>query len=254
MVDEPVDHGGGDDVVAEDLAPPAEGFVGGDDQAGAFVAAGDELEEQVGGLGFEGDVADLVDDQQWVAAQPDQLVLEAARVVGLGEPGDPLGGGGELDAVAGLAGADRDPGGQVGLAGAGWAEEDHVLLGDHEVQGAEVGDQVALESAGVVEVELLQALAGGEPGGADPALTAVGLPRGDLALQASHEELLMGPGLRPGPFGQPRDGLAQGGRLQSPGQEGDLAGEVALGHRVRLGRGHDAHPPSVLRSIPRAVS
>ena len=33
VVDEPVDHGGDDDVVAEDLAPAAEWLVGGDDQA-----------------------------------------------------------------------------------------------------------------------------------------------------------------------------------------------------------------------------
>lgn len=62
VVDEAVDHGGGDDVVAaEDLSPAAEGFIGGDDQAGAFVAGRDQLEEQVGGFGLEGDVADLVD-------------------------------------------------------------------------------------------------------------------------------------------------------------------------------------------------
>ena len=91
MVDEPVDHGGGDDVVAEDLAPAAEGLVGGDDQAGAFVAAGDELEEQVGGLGFEGDVADLVDDQQRVAAEPDELVLEPCRRGGPRRAGRPIG-------------------------------------------------------------------------------------------------------------------------------------------------------------------
>jgi hypothetical protein len=41
----------------------AEGLVGGDDQRGSLVAGGDELEEQVGGLGLEGDVADFVDDQ-----------------------------------------------------------------------------------------------------------------------------------------------------------------------------------------------
>jgi hypothetical protein len=61
VVDEPVDHRGGDHVVAEDLAPAAEGLVGGDDQARALVARRDELEEEVGGFGFEGDVADLVD-------------------------------------------------------------------------------------------------------------------------------------------------------------------------------------------------
>jgi hypothetical protein len=40
-------------------------------------------------------------------------------VVGLGKAGDPLGGGGERDAVLGLAGPDPEPDGQVGLAGAG---------------------------------------------------------------------------------------------------------------------------------------
>src|SRR5882757_8635620 len=38
VVDEAVDHGGGHDVVAEHFAPTAEGFVGGNDQAGPFVA------------------------------------------------------------------------------------------------------------------------------------------------------------------------------------------------------------------------
>jgi hypothetical protein len=33
-------------------------------EAGPLVAAGDELEEQVGGLGLEGDVADLVDHEE----------------------------------------------------------------------------------------------------------------------------------------------------------------------------------------------
>jgi hypothetical protein len=39
--------------------------------------------------------------------------------VGVSEPGDPLGGGGEQDPVPGLAGADGQPGREVGLAGAG---------------------------------------------------------------------------------------------------------------------------------------
>jgi hypothetical protein len=34
----------------------AERLVAGDDQAGALVAGADQLEEQVGGLGFEGEV------------------------------------------------------------------------------------------------------------------------------------------------------------------------------------------------------
>lgn len=40
-------------------------------------------------------------------------------MVGVGEAVDPLGGGGEQDPVAGLAGADGQSGGEVGFAGAG---------------------------------------------------------------------------------------------------------------------------------------
>ena len=90
MVDQAVDHGGGDDVVAEYFAPAAERFVGSDDQRSAFVAAGDQLEEQVGRFGFERDVADFVDDEQWLAAQPDEFVLQPAAVVGLNQAGHPF--------------------------------------------------------------------------------------------------------------------------------------------------------------------
>ena len=38
VVDEAVDHGGGDGVVAEDLAAATEGQVRGDDAGGSFVA------------------------------------------------------------------------------------------------------------------------------------------------------------------------------------------------------------------------
>jgi hypothetical protein len=67
------------------------------------------LEEQVGGFGFKRDVAHLVDDQQWVAGQADEFGLQGAAMVGGGQSVDPLAGGGEQDAVTGLAGADRDP-------------------------------------------------------------------------------------------------------------------------------------------------
>ena len=73
VVNEAVDHCGGGDVVAEDLAPSAERLVAGDDQRGAFVAAADEHEHEVGGLGVERDVADLVDDQQRDSLQAIEL-------------------------------------------------------------------------------------------------------------------------------------------------------------------------------------
>jgi hypothetical protein len=74
-----------------------------------------------GGCGFVGlgwvcrvshPIHDLVEDidrwNQRVTPQPDQFRRESAGVVGLGQPGDPLRGGGERDPVTGLAGPDRD--------------------------------------------------------------------------------------------------------------------------------------------------
>ena len=52
-MDEPADQGGGDHCVAEDLAPLLEAAVAGDDDRAAFVAAGDERKQQVGGLALE---------------------------------------------------------------------------------------------------------------------------------------------------------------------------------------------------------
>lgn len=112
MVDEPVDHRGGDGGVAEHFAPAAERLVRGDDDAGSFVAGRDELEEQVGGFAVEGDVADLVDDEQRQPAEAGELGVESALVVGVAEAGDPLGCGGERDAVSGLAGPDPEAGGE----------------------------------------------------------------------------------------------------------------------------------------------
>jgi len=70
-----------------------------------------------------------------------------------------------------------------------------------------------IQAAGVVEVEFLQRFAGREPGGADAALAAVGLAGGDFTLQAGGQELLVRPGLGPGPLSQPGDRFAQGGGL-----------------------------------------
>jgi hypothetical protein len=99
---------------------------------------------------------------------------------------DLVSGSGEGPARPGCPGRSPD-----GFAGAGWSEEHHVLLRGDEIQGAKVGDGLALEGPLMVEVELLQALAGWEPGGADAALAAVGFPGGDLTLQTGGQELLM---------------------------------------------------------------
>ena len=106
-------------------------------------------------------------------------------VVGVGEAGDPFGGGGEHHAVSVLAGAFGEPDGQVGFAGvAGRAEKDHVFARGDKVQGAQMRDGVAFESASVVEVGLFQGFSRRESGGADAAVTAVGFACGDFSARA----------------------------------------------------------------------
>jgi hypothetical protein len=91
VVHETVDHRRGDDLVTEHLSPPAERLVAGHDQARPLIPGRYQLEEQVGGLGLERDVADLVDDQDGVTAEPGELGLKVPGVVCAGEPGDPFG-------------------------------------------------------------------------------------------------------------------------------------------------------------------
>ena len=61
MVQQSVQQGRGHDIVAEDSAPVLEAAIGGEN-SGAFLVAGiDQLEEQVGAAGLQGQVTDLVD-------------------------------------------------------------------------------------------------------------------------------------------------------------------------------------------------
>ena len=88
----------------------------------------------------------------------------------------------------------------------------------------------------MVEVELVEALAGGEAGGADAQFAAVGGAGGDFAFQAGGEELFMGPAVGPGSFGEPLHGGGHRGCLQRPAEVGDIAG------RFRGGGGHQCSP------------
>src|SRR5664280_1062471 len=65
----PVQQRGGDNGIAEHLAPLGEAAVAGQDHGAALVAGVDQLEEQVARGGAQGDVADLVDDQKLGAAE-----------------------------------------------------------------------------------------------------------------------------------------------------------------------------------------
>jgi hypothetical protein len=94
------------------------------------------------GFGLERDAADSVDDQQRNSAEHDEFVLQAARVVGIGEAAR-FGGGGEQGAVPGLTGADPDPDRQLVFPVPGGPKNNVVSCSD-DIQGPKVRDRLPL--------------------------------------------------------------------------------------------------------------
>ena len=87
MVSEAIEQCGGHLGVAEDIRPFAEGEIGGVDYRGAFVEPADEMEQELAaGLG-EGQVAELVEDDEVHAGE---VIGEPAlaSVAGLGFEAD----------------------------------------------------------------------------------------------------------------------------------------------------------------------
>jgi hypothetical protein len=63
VMQEPIEDSGGDDGVAEDFSPIADGPVGCDEDGALLIAAGDELEEEMRSVWVERQIAQFVDDQ-----------------------------------------------------------------------------------------------------------------------------------------------------------------------------------------------
>ena len=88
--------------------------VGRQDDRGLQVALADDLEQRGRGVSGEGQVAELVDDEQCEAGEEAHRVGSAALDRGPVAAGGEVGGGGEVGAVAAFGGlareADRDVG------------------------------------------------------------------------------------------------------------------------------------------------
>ncbi len=87
-----------------------------------------------------------------------------------------------------------------------------------------MGHHLGTDAALVIEVEVLQGLAGREASGADAGLAAVGGTGRDLPLQAGGQELLVAPGLLPGSGPQTFHPTQQGRGLHLATQVGEVAG------------------------------
>lgn len=76
------------------------------------------MEEQVGAAGLQGQVADLIDDEQGDPVDVAQARGEGPGALGLDQDGDEFGQGGEVDTLAGLDRVHAEGDGEVALADA----------------------------------------------------------------------------------------------------------------------------------------
>lgn len=167
-------------VVAEHLPPPADADVGGDDRRALLVARRDELEEQVGAALPDVEVPELVDDEQLRVRVVLEALLEdpaGLRVLqALDEPRAVH----EPHLAPRAHGLDADGHGEVGLAHARAADEQHVLGALYEPERRELLDAGPRHARLEVPVEVGEPLHVGEARGAYALADDPGLPRRDL--------------------------------------------------------------------------
>src|SRR5712692_1950509 len=204
--------------VAEDGGPFGEGEIGGDDDRGALVETADEVEEELAAGLREGQIAELVEDEE---VEPDELVGDAALSLraGLGlEPVDEVDGG--VEAASGAA-ADTVAGDgyrEMTLAGAGSADQHGVALLLEEGAGGKIAHQRLVDRrAG--EVEVGELLGQRQPRDGDLVLDRARLLLGDLGLQQLADDLRH----RMLPLQAVGDDLVEGGAH---------AGELQLAHHL----------------------
>ena len=143
MVQQSVEHGGSEcGVVVEDLGPFAVDAVGGDDGGAALVALAEDLEQQVGAGFVDGQVPQLVQDEDAGFEEAVQRRLEGACGLGGGERVDRVDGAGEQHRVVRLAGPQAERDGQMRLAQADAADEHDVAGRLHEPQPDELAEQI----------------------------------------------------------------------------------------------------------------
>ena len=145
VMQQPIDERSGHDLVAQDLAPLLEAFIGGQHSGCALIAPVDELEEEHGAGLADRQVADLVDDQERRIGEDLEAASQLAGGLGFFERGDEVGQSAVVDSAPALGRGSGEADREMRLADARRAEEDHVLLTLQEVELVERVDLLALD-------------------------------------------------------------------------------------------------------------
>lgn len=200
VVDDAVHDRGGELVVREDRAPPAELHVRGEHDAPPLVRVGYDLVEQARAVDVEGDVAELLEDHELSPADVRQQPVERPLALRLAELERERRGLEEAHRHPAPGRLDAEGRRHVGLAAAGGAVEHEVLSAADEVEREHLVAPPALGEAHVGPVEAVDGLGHGEP-----RLAQQPRPLGPLAgLELAREHP------------RARGELARGRRLEEP--------------------------------------
>src|SRR5262249_61192353 len=142
----------------------------------------DDLEQQVGAMLVDGEVAELIDDQHGGLEVTAELVLEAAGRLRGRQRVDDVDGGGEEHGVSTNAGGMAKRNGDVRLAEADGADEDDVGLTFNEGQPEQVLDLRAVDLLGPAPLKILERLEHGEARVFDAPLDGAVLAQGGFAF------------------------------------------------------------------------
>ena len=238
VVGEAVDECDGTGGIGKDGVPVLEGEVGGDEQGAVLVAAADELEEEVGGAGVVGEVAELVDDEQRgprVVAEP---AFEGAGGLLAVEVEEQVGGGGEEGGVASEDGLVGDVLGEHGLAEALGTDEDDVFAAGEEVEREDAFEDRAFEGGRPVPVPIGEGLEAPEACAGETALDAAAL----TVFELGGDEVFEQYGGAPALAGGLGDAVVEvvGGAVETESPEVSRQGRrgcVVRGHRRSPGHG-----------------
>ncbi len=127
-MDDAVQQGGGDFGVGKDVVPACELKISGNNEGFTLVALGDDLKEELGAVGVDGNIAPFVADEQVELVEMLHKAGERALTLGLGEGVDKDGSAPEPCPESGVTGGDADGDGKMGLAGADVAVKDEVFF------------------------------------------------------------------------------------------------------------------------------
>src|SRR5690606_29522781 len=145
VVDDAIDERGGAGRVREDGGPLLEREVGGEHEALSLVTTADDLEEEIGVAVIEGEIAELVDDEEALLGVVPEAPLEAATGLLGAEIEEHLRGGGEQHRVPGEDGLMGDVLSDHRLAEALRRDEDDVACRAEEVQADRGLDERAVD-------------------------------------------------------------------------------------------------------------